>query len=271
MNKATTPWLGAILGLALITTAQTALAQQPMTPIEQEIADVIGLNELANPNSNFYRDRAVFSVTGARAQIIESAARGVGIRGGYADEAQRINDILMNRRRSLGASFNFQPLMLNNGYVVPPVITEVRNVRELSGPNFLYLTNGSFEIAREPRLTTIAPTWMDWLLLPIRQVRPPENITLEGADEERLWAASVRDGWATGQTEARLTYTTAMATLNRDYFGMRRFHELARQGVLSVPTVDVRNVPWRVDENGRRAFQGEVTIEIQVGSEFRRR
>lgn len=265
--------IGMVLGLALLTNTQTANAQQPPpTTLEAEIADVIGLNELANPNSSFYRNRAVFSVTGARAQVIESAARGVGIRGGYADEAQRINSLMMRRYRSrLNAAFNFRPLMLNRGYVVPPVITEIRNVRELSGPNFLYLTSGSYKIAREPRLTTVTPTWMDWVLLPIRAVRPPENITLENADEKRLWSASVRDGWATGQREARLTFTTAFATLNRDYRGMQRFHKLARKGVLSIPTVDIRNIPWRVDENGRRAFEGEVTIEIKVGSQFRRR
>ena len=141
---------------------------------EQDMTDVIRLNELANPNSDFYQDRAVFTVNGARAEVIESAARGVGIRGGYAEEARRINNSLMQRYRTrLSAAFDFAPLMLNDGYVVPPVITEIRQVRELSGPNYLYLSSGSYEIVREPRLTTITPTWMDWLLLPIREVRPP--------------------------------------------------------------------------------------------------
>lgn len=259
-----------IVACLTIFTAPQHLSAQ--TALEKEMAEVIGLKDLANPNSNFYRDRAVFTVTGARAQVIEAAARGVGIRGGYADEAQRINKLLMQRyRQRLTSAFNFHPLMLNKGYVVPPVITEIRKVRELSGPNYLYLSNGSYEIVREPRLTTVTPSWMDWLLLPIREVRPPENIELKGSDEERLWSASVRDGWATGVREARLTFATAMATLNRDYAGMRRFHEFARRGIVSVPTVDVRKIPWRVDENGRRAFEGETVIEVRVGSKFRRR
>lgn len=266
----TRAWLAALVAIALLA-ASPGRAQQNPTALEREIAGVIGLDELADPNSSFYRDRAVFSVTGARAQVIESAGRGVGIRGGYAAEAQRINDLLMQRYRGrLEAAYDFRPLMLNGGYVVPPVITEVRNVTELSGPNFLYLTNGSYEVVREPRLTTLTPTWMDWLLLPIREVRPPENITLENADEERLWSASVRDGWSTGTREARLTFTTAMATINRDYRGMQRYHAFARRGILSIPTVDVRRIPWRVDEDGRRAFEGETTIEIRVGPRFRR-
>lgn len=257
-----------VTGIFLLV-APAAMAQ---TALEREMAEVIGLNELANPQSGFYQDRGVFTVAGPRAQVIESAARGVGIRGGFAQEAQRINDLLMQRYRGrLNAAFNFQPLMLNGGYVVPPVITEIERVRELSGPNYLYLSNSSYEIVREPRLTTITPTWMDWLLLPIREVRPPENIRLDGVDEERLWSSSVRDGWETGIREARLTFATAMATLNRDHAGMQRYHDFAQRGIVSVPEVNVRNIPWRIDENGRRAFEGETVIEVRVGSQFRNR
>ena len=49
------------------------------------------------------------------------------------------------------------------------------------------------------------------------------------------------------------------------------YHDLARQGAVSVPQVDVSNRAWRVTEDGRRAFEGETTIEIVVASGFRRR
>lgn len=230
------------------------------------------LRQLEDPNSGFYASRGTFTVSGARSQVIQSAARGVGIRGGYYEEARRINDLLMTTyRNNLSAHYNFAPLMLQSGYVVPPAITEVRQVRELSGPNFLYLTNGSYEIVRKARLTTMTPTWMDWLLLPLREVRPPENLTMENNEERALWRRSVREGWETGVREARAAFSTALATLNRDYYGMRLFHQLARQGAVSIPQVDVSSRRWRVTEDGQRAFEGETTITIQVNSRFRRR
>jgi defect-in-organelle-trafficking protein DotC len=161
--------------------------------------------------------------------------------------------------------------MLQNGYIVPPAITRIRNVRQLSGPNYLYLTNGSYEIVRDARLTTIAPSWMDYLILPIRDVRPPDGITMQTDEERAIWRRTVEDGWTEGVREARLSFSTALATLHRDFAGMILYHDLARQGAVSVPRVDVSNRAWRVTEDGRRAFEGETTIKIVVASGFRRR
>lgn len=232
----------------------------------------VSLKELKNPDSDFYRRRGTFRVSSARAQVIQAAAQGVGIRGGFAVEADRINTLLMGKYRSrVERTYPFRPLMLQNGYVVPPVITSISKVRELSGPNYLYLTNGSFEVTREPRLTTLTPTWMDWLLLPIRGVRPPEAIQLKGADEKYLWASTVEQAWDKGVREARLSFNTALATLHRDYNGMRLYHQLAASGALSIPQIDVKRVAWRVTADGKRAFSDEVSIEIVVGPKFRRR
>lgn len=242
--------------------------------IESEVrgATPPSLEELRNPNSDFYQERGTFTVGAARVQLLENAARGVGIRGGYAAEATRINDLLLSRYRSaLDRRYNFGPLMLQNGYVVPPAITRIRNVRQLSGPDFLALTNGSYEIVRAARLTTLVPTWLDWLQLPIRGVRPPDNIQLEGNEESAIWRRAVEDGWNDGVREARLAFSTALATLHRDYHGMRTYHELARAGAVSIPRVDVSRRQWRVTEDGQRAFEGETTLRISVNSSFRRR
>ena len=264
------------LGSAIAqTTGELLIINDPLLQsIEDEVrsSPTPTLDELRNPNSDFYTERGTFTVGGARVQLIENAARGVGIRGGYAAEATRINDLLLSRYRSaLDRRYNFQPLMLQNNYVVPPVITRIRNVRQLSGPDYLYLTSGSFEIVRAARLTTLVPTWLDYLQLPIRGVRPPDNIELEGNEEAAIWRRAVEDGWNEGVREARLAFTTALATLHRDYHGMRQFHELARQGAVSVPRVDVSNRQWRVTEDGQRAFQGETEIRIVVDARFRRR
>lgn len=74
-----------------------------------------------------------------------------------------------------------------------------------------------------------------------------------------------------GVREARMAFSTALATLHRDYHGMRLYHELAQQGAISVPRVDVNNRRWRVTADGQRAFEGETTLEITVNSKFRRR
>lgn len=276
LRHATAMLLSASL-LSMPATAQQVgepllLSDPLLDQIQSEVrsAPLPSLADLANPDSTFYSERGTFTVDGARVSLIENAARGVGIRGGYAAEATRINDQLLARYRgALDASYNFAPLMLQSGYVVPPAVTRVSAVSQLSGPNYLYLTNGSYEIVRAARLTTLTPSWLDWLSLPIRDVRPPDSLSLEGADERAIWRRSVEDGWETGVREARMTFSTALATLHRDYNGMRLFHELARVGAVSLPAVDVRAQRWRVTEDGQRAFEGETTLEIVVNSRFR--
>lgn len=264
--------------LALTATAQQigeplVLDDPLLQSIQSEVRSAAppSLSELANPDSQFYAERGTFTVEGVRVSLIENAARGVGIRGGYAAEATRINDLLMsNYRRALDQRYNFRPLLLQGGYVVPPAVTRIRNVQQLSGPSYLYLTNGSFEIVRDARLTTIAPTWLDYLTLPIRDVRPPDSIGMESNEERAIWRRAVTDGWDEGVREARMAFGTALATLHRDYHGMVLYHQLAQQGAVSVPAVDISNRTWRVTEDGRRAFEGETTIEIRVSSQFRR-
>lgn len=261
-------------GIAQQTGSPLIIDDPLLRSIESEVRGAAPptLEELRNPNSDFYEERGTFTVGAARVQLIENAARGVGIRGGYATEATRINDLLLSRyRTALDRRYNFQPLMLQNGFVVPPAITRIRNVRQLSGPDFLSLTNGSYEIVRAARLTTVTPSWLDWLQLPIRGVRPPDNIELEGSQEAAIWRRAVEDGWEQGVREARLDFSTRLATLHRDYHGMRTYHELARQGAVSIPRVDVSSRRWRVTEDGQRAFEGETTLRITVNSAFRRR
>ena len=270
----------ALLASALVVQAHAQQVGEPLVvsdPLLQQLNDEVrsaeppSLSELANPDSDFYQERGTFTVDGARVSLIQNAARGVGIRGGYATEATRINDLLLSRYRpALDGRYDFRPLMLQNGYVVPPAITRIRNVSQLSGPNYLYLTVGAYEIVRPARLTTLTPSWLDWLALPIRDVRPPDNLSLDSPEERAIWRRAVESGWESGVVEARMTFTTALATLHRDYHGMLLFYELARAGVVSVPQVDIGSRTWRVTADGRRAFEGETTLEIVVDSRFRR-
>lgn len=254
-----------------ITIPRSELVDVSVAPDEPGVAP--SLAELANPKSKFYKKKGTFSVEGPRKRIIVAAARGVGIRGGFAYEAQRINKILMSPkyRNALARHYPFGNVMLQDGYIVPPVITKVSNVRDLANQNYLALTVGSYEITREPRLTTITPSWMDYLLLPIRGVQPPDDIMLDGAGEQELWNSTVKEAWVNGVMEARATLTTALATLNRDYAGMALYLDLAKQGAVSIPTVDVSRVKWRVTADGKRAYEGEVRIEIKVGPKFKSR
>lgn len=229
----------------------------------------ISRSDVVNPNSDFYRESGAFSNDGARVTMIQNAARGVGIRAGFVAEAEQINAIMFQRYRSvMDRHFNFRPLLMQNGVVVPPVVTRIQGVRELPSSRLLYSAQVSYEIVKEPRLTTLPPSWMDYVLLPISDVRPPTNISLENQAERDAWRTSAGTGWEEGVREARLAFVDAFNILARDYTGMQLYHELARQGFISIPVIDVSTQATRIDENGRRAFINERAVRLVAGSQF---
>lgn len=227
-------------------------------------------NDIVNPNSTFFKKTQTFVPGDPKHRVIYDAARGVGIRAGYADEAERINKIVQARYVPLLTSrYDFNRLMIQQ-FVIPPVITRINNIEEASG-QLLYFSNSSFEIAKDARLSRTAPNWQEYLTLPVQPIAAPQGITVDTPEEEKAWREGASTGWYAGITEARRSFVTGWNILNRDYGGMLRYHELARQGVVSLPNVQTEVSRWRVTEGGTRAHQGERTLRLQVAPKFRAR
>lgn len=153
--------------------------------------------------------------------------------------------------------------------LVPPVITEIRQVGERGGDRLLYLTLGAFEIIKPARLTLSPPTWRDYLRVHSSEGRSSASIAPQDSTEQDVWDKSFAAGAAAGITEARAAFSEAFNRLERDYQGMSRYHELAAQGAVSLPVVDVSSAKVRIAEGGRRAFVGEKVVTLRVTPTFR--
>ncbi|WP_299592550.1 type IV secretory system conjugative DNA transfer family protein [uncultured Tateyamaria sp.] len=225
--------------------------------------------DIVNPNSDFYRRTQSFVPSDPKLRVIYDAARGVGIRAGYADEATRINEIVQRRYvPNLTRRFDFNRLMIQT-YVIPPVISRINNVQEASG-RLLYFSNSSFEIVKDARLSMEPPRWQSYLVLPVQPIAAPQGLSVETAEEKSAWREGASVGWYAGISEARRGFVTGWNILNRDYGGMIRYHELSRQGVVSLPDLKTEVSRWRVTEGGTRAHRGERTLTLRVAPRFRR-
>lgn len=240
------------------------------TDIEQ--GNVVSRKEITNPDSDFYEKRGTFENNSPRDRALANAARGVGIRAGFAYEARRLNNILETIWTPvLNRNFPFSSLMLRQGTIVPPVITQIHGVEETSGDRYLYLTIGAYEIVKDARVAIRTPTWRDYLFLPVSDPRPPQGLVAKTGEEKDLWAKAADEGWDKGITEARDTFALNLNIMVRDFEGMRRYRDLQAQGVVSLPDVSTRRARYRVTDDGRRAFVGEEAIRIMVSPKFRGR
>lgn len=233
-------------------------------------ASGVSYNDIVNPNSSFFRKTQSFVPSDPKLRVIYDAARGVGIRAGYADEADRINDIVKRRyTQLLNSRYDFRRVMIQQ-YVIPPVITRINNIQEASG-QLLYFSNSSFEIVKDARLSMNPPKWQEYLVLPVQPIAAPQGLSVETAEEEKAWREGASTGWYAGITEARRGFVTGWNIMNRDFGGMLRYHDLAKQGVVSLPNLQTEVSRWRVTEGGTRAHSGERTLRLQVAPKFRQR
>lgn len=269
--------LGAIAMVAfLAATAPIAAHAAPAAPSQPTLpGDEPGpsLKDLSDPDSGFYDGtREQGEDGGIRQRTLAEAARGVGIRGGYADEARRINAALERQfSRGLDRRFSFATVMLREGTVVPPVVTMMTAVEETSGDTYLYTSVGAYEIVKDARVAIKMPSWREYLVLPATDPAPPQGLSPQTSDERDLWRKSVTEGWQKGIEEARQEFAASLDRLIRDYDGMVRYCDLQRQGILSAPAVTKRNTGYRVTDGGRRAFVDETAIRITVMPKFRAR
>ena len=225
---------------------------------------------MRDPNSNVYQRYGRINPAAGpiRLQVLTRAARGDGIRSGFAEEASRLSTSIDAYAVVLEEKYDFRKLMIGPT-VVPPVITEIRRVAERGGDRMLYLTLGAFEIVKPARLTLAPPTWRDYLRVHASEGRSAAGILPQNGEEQAAWDHAYKAGVVAGIEEARAAFSEAFNRLERDHAGMTRYHELAAQGAISVPVVNVSRAKVRIAEGGTRAFIGEKIVTLRVTPKFR--
>lgn len=262
---------GNVPGAALPSAQATIpVAQQPAVP-PSATTPAATTSIVPHPlNPSFSRYSPTLFGDAARPQIITRAARGAGIRAGYAEEGERISAALMSPEIStrLDARYPFYSLMIGTD-LMPPVVVELKDVREARGGQAINLTVGAFEIVRPARLVLTAPTWRDYLILPDSTGENAASAQPQNDRERAAWDAAFRAGVAAGVFEARTSFSQALDRLDRDFRGMQRYQQLAAQGAVTLPRVSRTQQRVRISDGGERAVIGEQTIKLEVSPRFK--
>ncbi|MGN8096819.1 type IV secretory system conjugative DNA transfer family protein [Methylobacterium sp. 22177] len=213
----------------------------------------------------------IFGDANRPAKVVQKNGRTAGIQAGYVEELNRIADYLATPEigRRLDAKYPFETLLIE-GHIVPPVISELRDVKQVNGSRTIQTALGSFEIVRQARLAVAPPSWRDYLIVP----SPPGSTGTwtppKGAEEQANWDAGYKAGLGIGVEQARFEFDANFDRLDRDLAGMRRYHDLAQQGAVSLPVTQVRSTASRIGRGGRSAKVGEQTIDLVVSPKFQR-
>lgn len=204
----------------------------------------------------------------ARYQAILDTALGLGVKAGIAWQLRNIDEAIKRRQRELDTVYDFGHLMIQDR-VVPPVITEARDLYNQDGDYALRLSGAYYKIEHQARFSSVAPNWREYLTFPKPDLDRDAMISAllpRDSEEKRVWELAVADGWKQGVEQANLMLQYGLDRMNRDYTGMLRFHSFVMQGKLTMPVIASESIA--VTHNGQTMVVDETLLRITTLPEF---
>lgn len=176
-------------------------------------------------------------VSESRRQLLEESGLTIGFRGGKAERAWELRQVLDGRGERLDKLYDFRTLISREGWL-PPVIDEAVDVAHIT-PRQIRTASRVYEIILPERFVSNPPSWRTWLMAGLSASGVDESlpVTPENSVQRGLWQAAIRKGWGEGRVSADQTLQANFNRLTRDYRGMLLYSQLLRQGFITAPVV----------------------------------
>lgn len=204
----------------------------------------------------------------ARSQAILDTALGIGVKAGMAWQLRNIDSAVKKREREFDTVYDFGHMMIQDR-VVPPVITEARDLYNQDGDYALRLSGAYYKIENQARFASVAPSWREYLTFPkpdLDRAALMAALLPRDSEEKRVWELAVSDGWRQGVEQANLMLQYGLDRMNRDITGMIRFHTFVMQGKLTMPAIASESIA--VTHNGQTMAVDETLLRITTLPEF---
>lgn len=231
--------------------------------------DAISLEALQRLNQPVAEQRVVDQSgqrNGSRLEALQEAAIGVGARGGLLKQGKIIERALEKTKRDLDTIYDFTPLMIQ-GRVIPPVLTETRDIYTQGDSRTLRLAGRSYSVEAQARFSSRPPQWREYLQQNYGSVTMPSSVLLPRTPEEQtVWQKYVAQGWNQGIEQANDIFKINMNRLNRDFAGMARYHVLALKKMVTIPVVAQSSMP--INSTSSKMYLDETLLRITAMPEF---
>lgn len=204
----------------------------------------------------------------ARTQSLLNQARGIGIKAGMNWELARITAGVKESERDLDTIYDFTSLMIKR-LVIPPVITESRDLYTQEGDYAIRLSGALYKIESQARFSSVAPNWRQYLVFPsvdTSKQQVPVGLLPKTSLEQNAWKEAIAEGWNDGIEQADMMLEHGFDELNRDFVGMIRFHKFMAQGKVSMPVIAYDDIP--VTKSGNTMAVDEKLLRLTVIPDF---
>ncbi|MBE0468170.1 MAG: type IV secretory system conjugative DNA transfer family protein [Methyloprofundus sp.] len=165
------------------------------------------------------------------------------------EEYENISNKLRSIKGKLDQIYSFSSYLLNNGRVLPPVITESDGSFEILSNSMSRITSKQYKIEKQARIVATPPTWRDYLYqdfdkpIEIHSALMPKNEM-----EWRIFNIEKERAIESGKKHAFLLFDHSKAVLDRDMKGIVKFHALSEMGMVDVPILSEGRVGIKVGD-----------------------
>lgn len=246
---------------------------------KQSIRDVTDLLRLQDNSRSVQKQMVNDLVQQSRLQTMQDFAYGIALRASLNTHIGEISGIIKANERNLDAIYNFEPLMLAGGRVIPPIIVEARDIYNQSNDHQIRLSGAVYDIHEQAMFSSVAPNWRQYLYFASDDInnayRDNSVANIDYASvgfqpktdqEKKAWVEATKRGWNDGIEQANNLLKSSFDNLNRDYTGMVRYHTFVAQGRINMPIVNRYEL---YDTNsGQRLVLDEQLLQIVVLPEF---
>lgn len=204
-----------------------------------------------------------------REQAILVEALRFGSQSALYDRLTKYRDVLEDNKHELSRVFNFSPLLLANGRVVPPVVAEINDMQMIEDQFTRRTVDKSYKIMEQARVVDSPINWRTYLYVDTSKPSMPSRyaLPLKGNErEEAIWANGVSQGWEAGLKQANNIMIQNLRKLQSDYVGMVRYRIMLAKNMITSPIPSSINLGVTSNEDSLNI--GEVIFEVVEAPKF---
>ena len=237
-----------------------------------ELSDMILDSVEGKSSDEIIQDEYKKNTPDGREQAILVEAMRFGSQSALYERLTHYQNMLEDNQIELSRIFNFSPLLLANGRVVPPVIVEMSNLQMVEDRYTRRDVDKSYKIVEQAKVVSTPLTWRNYLYVKPQKPNMPSKYALPirgNEREEKIWANGVSQGWEAGLKQANRIMIQNTRKLERDYIGMVRYKIMLEKNQVTSPIP--ANINLGVTTDGETMNIGEVIFEMVEAPKFNRK
>lgn len=268
------------LAAALLSACQSLQPIEPRTsepePIQVGLPDQYRSNRPPDDFKQFSartrRGDYETSVDEERYSLLKEAAISYAAQAGYQHRVWQIMRQLERDSIKLSKTYDFnrvaQTAPRETGIILPPVVSRATAAINVDDTGRSAVAADEFYRIETPgRIVTIAPTWRDYLVIPLETAAEPEDEFLpQDREEKQVFDRFAAEGWQAGVEQADEALQINFARLKRDYLGMVEFRKMVQAGLIR--DIVIQSSERRSAGDGEELFIGERRVRIVDAARF---